>query len=187
MEREGTMQAEAALVRAAQAGSRAAFDHLVARHAAALVRTAYVILGDQDDAEDVTQESLIAAYRSLSSYHHDAPFGAWLHRIAVNRSYDYLRRRQRQSTLRAALSAVAPVAADDDAVRQARTNAHYADVRELIADLDPTNRAIVALRFLEDQPIKEIAVALDLPEGTVKRRLHEVLRTLRARLTEGAR
>jgi RNA polymerase sigma-70 factor (ECF subfamily) len=180
------VSAEAELVRAAQAGERAAFDALALKHAAALVRTAYVILGRQDEAEDVAQETLIAAYRNLGSYRHDAPFGAWLHRIAVNRSYDHIRRRRRQSQLVDDLTSASSGSDEDNAVREARAGELRAEVRELIAGLDEKNRAIVALRFLEDMPIKEIAATLDMPEGTVKRRLHEVIKILRTRLAEGA-
>lgn len=178
--------AEADLVRDAQAGARSAFDQLVTRYAPQVIRAAWVIVGDQDDAEDIAQETFIAAYRNLATYQHDAPFGAWLRRIAINRAYDHVRRRQRQSRLVDEVSAQLPRSEDDQAMRQAHRDEESAEVRELIATLDETNRAIVTLRFLESMQIKEIAAALGMPEGTIKRRLHDVLKLLRARLTEGA-
>lgn len=187
MEREDAgAPSEADLVREAQAGGRAAFDNLVARYAIAVVRSAYVIVGDQDEAEDVAQDAFIAAYRHMSAYRHDAPFGAWLRRIAVNRAYDHVRRRQRQTKLVDDIIAESPRSEEDQAVRHARLNEESAEVRELIAGLDETNRAIVSLRFLDGMQIKEIAATLGMPDGTIKRRLHEVLKLLRARLTEGA-
>lgn len=177
--------AEALLVREAQAGVRAAFDRLVERHAAALVRTAYMILGNQHDAEDVAQEALISAYRNLQGYRPEAPFGAWLHRIVVNRSYDYVRRRQRQWKLVDEMTAESQGVEADQAVDNVRAAEQQAEVRELLATLDERNRAIVTLRFLQDMQIKDIASALEMPEGTVKRRLHDVLKLLRVRM-EGA-
>ncbi len=175
--------ADVDLVRAARAGSRQAFDRLVARHAANVVRTAYVIVGDPDDANDVAQDAFISAYRGLDGYQPTAPFGAWLHRIAVNRSYDYLRRRQRRDALMEEIVAVSPGAEEDAAVRDARRDDERAAVRALLEELDPKGRAVVALRFLQDMSIKEVAATLDVPEGTVKRRLHDALKRMRARLT----
>ena len=177
---------EADLVRQAQAGVRGAFDALVAQHATAVVRTAYTILGSQEEAEDVAQETFMAAYRNLGHYRHDAPFGAWLHRIAVNRSYDVTRRRQRQTKLIDEIAAGSSASEADDALYQARAQEQGALVRDLIASLDDVNRSIVALRFVQDMPIKQIAATLEMPEGTIKRRLHDVLKVLRRRVAEGA-
>jgi len=179
-------ETEADLVRQAQAGARDAFDALVAQHATAVVRTAYTILGSQEEADDVAQETFMAAYRNLGHYRHDAPFGAWLHRIAVNRSYDVTRRHQRQTKLIDEIAAGSSGSDEEDALRQARTQEQGAQVRELIAGLDEVNRAIVALRFLQDMSIKQIAATLEMPEGTIKRRLHDVLKVLRRRVAEGA-
>jgi len=179
--RSSTVDAD--LARAAQAGSRQAFDRLVVRHADDVVRTAYVIVGDPDDANDVAQDAFISAYRGLDGYQPTAPFGAWLHRIAVNRSYDYLRRRQRQGALIDGMMAASSGAEEDAAVRDARRDDERAAVRELIDELDPKGRAVVALRFLRGMSIKEVAATLDVPEGTVKRRLHDALKRMRARLT----
>ena len=174
---------DADLVRAARAGSRQAFDRLVARHAADVVRTAYVIVGDPDDANDVAQDAFISAYRGLAGYQPTAPFGAWLHRIAVNRAYDYVRRRQRRGALIDDMVAASSSTEGDAAVHDARRDDERAAVRELIDELDPKGRAVVALRFLQDMSIKEVAATLDVPEGTVKRRLHDALKRMRARLT----
>jgi len=179
--RSSTVDAD--LARAAQAGSRQAFDRLVVRHADDVVRTAYVIVGDPDDANDVAQDAFISAYRGLDGYQPTTPFGAWLHRIAVNRSYDYLRRRQRQGALIDGMMAASSGAEEDAAVRDARRDDERAAVRELIDELDPKGRAVVALRFLRGMSIKEVAATLDVPEGTVKRRLHDALKRMRARLT----
>lgn len=177
---------EAGLVRDAQAGTRSAFDRLVTQHAAQVIRAAYAIVGDHDEAEDIAQETFIAAYHNLGAYQYDAPFGAWLRRIAVNRAYDHLRHRQRQSRLIDEVSAESPRSEEDQTARQAHRNEESAEVRALIATLDATNRAIITLRFLESMQIKEIASTLAMPEGTIKRRLHDVLKLLRARLMEGA-
>ena len=180
-----TPDVEARLVRAAQQGDRAAFDRLVASHAHAVLRSAAIVLGSQEDAEDVAQETFIAAYRNIATYRPEAPFGAWLHRIAINRSYDLIRSRQRRAKLVEEVGALQPTSEADQALESARLSERNADVRELIAGLDEKMRALVTLRFLEGMKVRDIAIALDMPEGTVKRRLHDVLKLLRTRM-EGA-
>jgi len=182
-----TRDDETRLVRAAQSGDRAAFDRLVVLHANAVLRGAAIILGSQEDAEDVAQETFIAAYRNIQTYRPEAPFGAWLHRIAVNRSYDLIRSRQRRARLVEEVGALQPTSEADQALETARLSELSAEVRELIAGLDERMRAMVTLRFLQGMKVRDIALALDLPEGTIKRRLHDVLKQMRARMEGAAR
>ena len=177
---------ELSLVRQAQAGNRQAFERLVATYADAVIRTAYLLVTDRDDAEDVAQETFLAAYRALPGYRPEAPFGAWLHRIAVNRSYDLLRKRQRRGKLVDEIATESGGREEDLAIEHARVTEQGRELRALLETLDEKNRAIVSLRFLEDMSIKEIASVVQMPEGTIKRRLHDVLKLLRARMVEGA-
>jgi RNA polymerase sigma-70 factor (ECF subfamily) len=85
---------DADLVRASQRGDREAFGTLVARHARSVLSVATRILGPGGDAEDVAQETFVAAYRALSGFQFDAKFSTWLYRIAVNKCKDALRARR---------------------------------------------------------------------------------------------
>jgi RNA polymerase sigma-70 factor (ECF subfamily) len=92
---------ERALVRDAQRGSSAAFEQLFRRHWPRAYRAALLVVGDAAAAEDIAQESFLAAVRALDRFDRRRPFGPWLHRIVVNRAIDWARAR----TLRRELAA----------------------------------------------------------------------------------
>ena len=88
---------ERALVRGAQSGSHAALEELFRLHWSRAHRAAYLVVHDAAAAEDIAQESFLAAIRNLDRFDRRRPFGPWLHRIVVNRAIDHARAR----TLRA--------------------------------------------------------------------------------------
>src|SRR5437868_7879285 len=81
----------------ARAGDAEAFRVLVERHSRALFGLAFRMTGNEQDAEDVVQESLLRAYRQLGKFDERSSFGTWLYRIAVNCSLDVVRARKRRS------------------------------------------------------------------------------------------
>ena len=85
--------AESALVREAQRGSTEALEELFRRHWRRAHRAAYLVVGDPAAAEDIAQESFLAAIRALDRFDRRRPFGPWLHRITVNRAIDFARAR----------------------------------------------------------------------------------------------
>src|ERR671939_661619 len=89
-------EAAAVLARARQ-GDSEAFRALVERHSRPLFRLAFRMTGNEQDAEDVVQESMLRAYRQLNKFDERASFGTWLYRIAVNCSLDLVRARKRRS------------------------------------------------------------------------------------------
>src|SRR5262245_16784575 len=109
---------EAAAVARARAGDDEAFRHLVARHSAALFRLAYRMTGNEHDAEDVVQDALLKAYRSLDRFEDRAQVGSWLYRIATNCALDLLRARQRRER-----HFVSPDRDEDDATPDAPSGA----------------------------------------------------------------
>jgi RNA polymerase sigma-70 factor (ECF subfamily) len=88
---------DADLVRGALGGDRAAFDALALRHRPSLLRTAALLIGDIDEAESLTQETLVRAFAGLAGYRADLPFGPWLHGIALNLCRRYVRDRGRRA------------------------------------------------------------------------------------------
>ena len=85
---------DAALVRASLGGDQEAFGVLVSRHARSILSVTTRMLGPAADAEDVAQETFVAAFKSLTSFQFDAKFSTWLYRIAVNKCTDALRARR---------------------------------------------------------------------------------------------
>jgi RNA polymerase sigma-70 factor (ECF subfamily) len=169
---------ERALVRAAQAGSTEAMEGLFRLHWRPAHRAAYLVTGDAAAAEDIAQESLLAAIRALGSFDRRRPFGPWLHRIVVNRAIDFARSRalRREVAVEAAGDRHAP---EDPPARP------YSDeLAEAIARLGAEQRAVVVLRYLLDYTPGEIAGLLDLPRGTVNSRLRRALDALAEELGE---
>jgi RNA polymerase sigma-70 factor (ECF subfamily) len=130
-------------------------------------RAAYVVTHDAAAAEDIAQESFLAAIRALDRFDRRRPFGPWLHRIVVNRAIDWTRARK----LRAEVELVDTVPAPEAAEAGGKTLA-------ALGRLSPEHRAVVVMRYLLEFTPGEIAEALDLPRGTVNSRLRRGLDAL---------
>jgi RNA polymerase sigma-70 factor (ECF subfamily) len=168
--------ADAALVRAAQRGSQDAVEELFARHWRGAYRAALLVTGDRAAAEDIAQESFLAALRALPRFDLRRPLRPWLQRIVVNRAIDWSRARAHR----------AEVAADaaPDAVASDEPGAFGEDIMAALLALAPEQRAVIVLRYVLDFTPGEIAAALDLPRGTVNSRLRRGLDTLGDRVEE---
>src|SRR4051794_6157857 len=160
---------EHAWVRGAQAGSVDDLEALFRAHWPRAHRAAYLVVGDAAAAEDIAQESFLAAVRSLDRFDRRRPFGPWLHRIVVNRAIDWVRARR----LRAEAALGDAVAARDVPARVEQS------LDGAIGRLSPEHRAVIVLRYLLEYTPGEIAELLDLPRGTVNSRLRRGLDALR--------
>ena len=136
------------------------------------LRAAYLVTHDPQAAEDIAQESFLAAVRALDRFDRRRPFGPWLHRIVVNRAIDWSRAR----TLRAEVEL-----ADDVPGGGARSDISD-DTLAALARLSPEHRAVIVMRYLLELTPGEIAAALDLPRGTVNSRLRRGLDALHEEL-----
>jgi RNA polymerase sigma-70 factor, ECF subfamily len=163
---------EAALVRRARGGAGDAFAELYTRHFRAVYRVAFLICRDAGTAEDIAQETFLAAIRNLDRFDRSRPLRPWLAQIASNRAVDWLRARARRP---------------EESAVEASAAAHVGDARDLaavIGRLPPEQRQVVALRYLMEMTPGEIAGALDLPRGTVNSRLRRGLDALRDHVEE---
>ncbi len=156
------------LVARARAGDREAFEVLIRTEAPSLLRLAMAIVLDRERAADVAQDALIAAWQQLHQLRDPARFDAWLRRIVINRSRNALRERRPYRLTEGIVPAVS-MPLDE-----------RPEIEAALRKLDPRHREVVALFYLEERTIEEIATVLGLPTGTVKSRLH----TARARLRE---
>lgn len=170
---------DGALIREAQGGSSEALEELFRRHWRRAHRAAYLVAGDPVAAEDIAQESFLAAVRALDRFDRRRPFGPWLHRIAVNRAIDFARARALRGE--AALAeephdrATAPEAPAPGAGEAGISDELLAALHEL----SPEHRAVVVLRYVLDYTPGEIGEILGLPRGTVNSRLRRGLDRLR--------
>jgi len=168
---------ERARIRGAQDGSVADLEALFRDHWPRAYRAAYLVVHDAAAAEDIAQESFLAAVRSLERFDRRRPFGPWLHRIVVNRAIDWTRARAlRREVGEPALAAVAASDPPD--------NPHARTLADALATLSPEHRAVIVLRHLLEYTPGEIAELLDLPRGTVNSRLRRGLDTLERLLGE---
>ncbi len=180
---------ERAAVEAVLGGDRDAFRHLVERESVSVVRTCHRILGDRSDAEDAAQEAFVIAYRSLSAWRREGPFGAWLARIAVRVA---LRQAGKRRSVAWAdpgtigeldsVRAINGMGAAGDPASLAVRAERSADLRRAVARLDEPYRETLALRFFAEQSLAEIAEQTGRPLGTVKTHLHRGLQRLRDNL-----
>lgn len=168
MGRPLSRRGDAALVRAAQAGSADAVDELFRRHWGAAHRAAWLVVHDAAAAEDIAQEAFLSALRALDRFDRRRPLGPWLHRIVVNRAIDWSRAR--------ALRPETDLAIEPEASEVAAGFSD--DVIAALAALGPEHRAVVVLRHLLGYTRGEIATMLELPRGTVNSRLRRALDSL---------
>jgi RNA polymerase sigma-70 factor (ECF subfamily) len=179
--RVGPPRDEAALIRQARRGSADAIEALVRRHWDAAHRAAYLIVHDAGAAEDIAQEAMLAAVRSIDRFDRRRPFKPWLHRIVVNRSLDLLRARTRRQEV--SVEVTGPVA---DAPVQA-PDVLSDELMRALAELAPDERALVVMRHLLGYRSPELGRMLGMPAATVRTRLARAIARLRELLEDEAR
>lgn len=167
------------LIDRAQAGDALAFGRLVEQHAARLWRCALALSKDSHWAEDLAQETLVEAWRSLPRFDGRCKFTTWLYGILRHR---YLKGRRHQNTTRLfALDHPSQVPRTTECTpdRAAEASEDAQRIRQAVAELPEEHRLVVELRFFAGTALDEIATALGCPLGTVKSRLHHALEKLR--------
>lgn len=177
------------------AGDEMAFERLVVRHRQRVYRLARRLLGDEADAQDVTQETFIQVYRKLSSFRNESRFSTWLYRIATNAAL--MRRRAHSRRPTESLDSFAP--RFDDAGTHAATAAELSvpslleetldakilaeRVQAAVDRLPDLYRRPFILRDLEELDTAEVAELLGLQVATVRQRVHRARILLRGYLS----
>lgn len=172
------------LLRRARAGDGRAFEDLAREVEAGLYRHVLRIVGSPHEAEDVVQEALFSAWRSLSAFQ-GGSFRAWLFRIATNRSIDLIRARRRRGELPLEppedeeVQWVEPVAPGPDPAEIASQTEAVAVVEEALGRVPAEQRAALLLRDVEGFSYEEIALITTTEVGTVKSRIHRARTAVR--------
>lgn len=176
---------DAEMVRDAQKGDAAAYEALVRRYQAVAFRTAWLILGDPDDAHDVTQGGFLKAWLGIATVDPHRPFQPWLLTIVANEARN--RRRSRRRWLARVLpeDRVELLAEAEPSLEQAISDQDEAAavLREL-ARMDETDRMTLWCRHVLGMSEQETAEVMACAIGTVKSRTHRAMERLRARLRE---
>jgi RNA polymerase sigma-70 factor, ECF subfamily len=166
-----------ATVRRAAAGDDAAFARLVTEHQRSMARVAFVITGDVDLANDAVQAAWGVAWRGLRTLRDPTVVRSWLVAIAANQARDAVRRRRRAPVVDISSAVHEPVDRGDPA--EAITDL---DVRRALAQLDPSDRLLVALRYVAGLDSTEIARHTGLSASGVRTRLSRLLVRLRSEI-----
>lgn len=166
------------LVERAQNGDLRAFEELAERHLPSVYRMAVGIVGP-DDARDVAQETMVAAWRTLPKLRDADRFEPWLHAIATNRARNALRTRRRRPVVALGDEHMSRLVTEPTAEVHLRMA-----VESTFGLLSPDVREVFVLHYVLDKPLREVARILGIREGTVKSRLNAGLRTLRRRLED---
>src|SRR5437667_675183 len=179
---------DAVAVARAQAGDQDAFGLLVERHSIRLFQLVYRMTGNEQDAEDVVQETLLRAYKQLHRFESRAGFGTWLHRIAANCSLDLLRKRKRQD------QQVDPVELEsEEPMPTLPSHAPSPDdqvfhlevqhrVEAVLEQLTPMERTAFVLRHFEGRSIEEIGRALGTGPSATKQSIFRAVHKMRQAL-----
>ncbi len=169
-----------------RSGDRRAFEGIVLKYQDAVYNLCRYMTGGSGDAEDVTQDTFIKAYRNLEKFRDTGSFSSWLYRIAVNTCLDLLRRpvpgrlfRTSPDGERFALETAsnAPTPEETLQSKQARSA-----VERAVSSLSPKLKAVIVLNEIEGLSYEEVSEVLGISTGTVKSRLSRAREELRKRL-----
>jgi len=163
------------------AGNQAAIEGLVRQYETGVFKLALSIVGDEADANEITQETFIAALKSLRTYQEKKTFKAWLYTIALNLSRSHLRKRKIIERLKATVNSIFRVetqkqsSPEDDVIRTEKEVAIWTELNKL----DERHRTVVVLRYFHELSITDISEIMSINEGTIHSRLHTARERLR--------
>lgn len=190
---------EQALIERTRQGDQAALGQLLQAHQGRLYNVCLRLVGNPDDAAEVTQDALVKIIEHIQDFRSDAKIGTWMTRILMNQAISFLRKRKLRKTIsldmpdngRSRSGDQARALRDDladprepDPLLNVQRNEQLALLRAAIAQLDEPFRLVLVLRDIDEMDYQQIADVLDLPVGTVKSRLFRARLALRTLLRQ---
>jgi RNA polymerase sigma-70 factor, ECF subfamily len=169
----GQEMKEEKLVKKAVKGNAKAFEELLMLHSERLYRTAFLYVGNREDALDIVQETSCKAYLAIGQLKKEEYFLTWLTRILIHCAYDVLRKRKKERPVE--------ILDEQPAHRENRV-AESLDLMKAISLLKDQHRTAIILFYYHDMPLTEIARTMDIPENTVKTYLQRGRKELKTRL-----
>src|SRR6266480_3416163 len=178
-------QDDITLVSACQVGDQDAFALLVQRHQRFVFNLVFRMLGQYEEASEVTQETFLAVWQGLPGFRGNARFSTWLYRIAYNCALKQLEQRRRDQALQLAIQveqADQRINNDERIGAEIEAHDHQTIVREHLSKLPAKYRIVLVLRHLQEMTYEEMAEILTLPIGTIKTHLFRARNLLKERL-----
>lgn len=155
------------LVKKAQKGNEEAFIKLIEMHKNLMYSVAKSMVDNDEDVADLIQETIFKSYKYIKSLKEVGGFKAWIMRILINNCNDFIKNCKKV------------VSIDEVALQGSKCEEfEHIELKEIINSLDTSLRLIVQLYYIEDISVKDIAKLINIPEGTVKSRLHKARRIL---------
>ena len=182
------------LINDALTGDQKAFSAIVNRYREQIYHFIFKMVKDRAQAEDLTQETFIKAFRALASFNSNYAFSTWLYKIAANNCIDYFRKKKLATT-----SIDTPIQAKDGGLRRDFPDGQEGPESQLISkertnqiqlaidSLPEKYKQAIMLRHSQDQSYEEIAQELNLPLGTVKVRIFRAREMLKSKLKDQLR
>ena len=181
---------EKELIKKSAQGDARAFEMLISPYQQGIVKHAYMMFSNYEDAYDMAQEALVKAFVSLKNFAGQSSFKTWLYKITTNVCLDEIRRRKRRIK-------TVSLTADEDGENETdiadesnnpeaialNNDIKYA-VEKAMGELEEEYRAVLSLRELAGMDYDEIAKALSIPLGTVKSRINRARKQMREKLSE---
>lgn len=165
-------------IESARRGDAAAWEQLVQAHQQPVFRLAYLLLGDPDDAEDVSQETFLRAIHALERFDSARPMRPWLMRITTNLCHNWRRSAGRYLSVLQNMFNSEP--RDASAVQQAEQNLESEVLWKAVRRLRHEDQQVIFLRYFLECSEAETAEVLGVAQGTVKSRCHRALERLRS-------
>lgn len=150
--------------------NRKVFENYIVQNVDGIYRFAYTYMRSREEAEDVVNDSVVKALKAIESLRDSKRVASWFLQIVANTALTRLRQSKRETIMDPTL--IEDIPDTDDSL----ANLSF---EQMLDVLDPSSRAIIALRFFEDRPLDEIAAILDENLNTVKTRLYRALKVLR--------
>lgn len=170
-------------------GDQNAYADIVNLYQNKLYQLCYRMLGNKQEAEDITQEAFVRAYINLHSYDQKRKFSTWLYRIATNLCIDRIRKKKPDYYLDAEVAGTDGLDMYSQIASEERLPEDVVEQMELqeriqyeISRLPDKYRSVIVLKYIEELSLQEISEILEMPLGTVKTRIHRGREALRKQL-----
>jgi RNA polymerase sigma-70 factor, ECF subfamily len=175
---------DAECVQNLQRGQTDAFEILIRRHEKTIFNLVYRMLGDYDEAAEVSQEAFLSAYRAIGTFRGDSNFSTWLYRIALNHATTRRKTLNTRQQRNVSMENTEPVSDPQPGPAETMEKKEIRErVQQALNSLEPDDATVILLRDLQDVPYEEVARVLEIPIGTVKSRLHRARQALKAELS----
>ncbi len=168
-----------ALIKRCQSGDRRALEELLQQYQRPVFNVALRMLGNTEDAADVTQTVFMKAFENLDRYDPEHKFFSWVYRIAINESINQINRGKQTEPLDESSAAINPGPAAN-----AESAAVSRRVQKALMTLSEDYRLVIVLRHFSELSYREISTVLHIPEITVKSRLYSARQLLKDQLAD---